>query len=111
MKGDQSVNILANTSRNNHTNSPLGQIVKEVVVTKDILEFEFCSKWFYRTNHGLKITRNLDKLLTTKQSYNKQNAHILKNPVLHRIAIYEGFKHECVSRVIEDILQFPTLGH
>lgn len=48
--------------------------------------------------------RAIDKLLYTKLYYTKQNNHILKNPCLHAKAIYDGFKTEGVSHLIEDIL-------
>ena len=67
LSGDCRDSVRANTSPNNMTDSPLGQIVKEVVVTSDNEAFEFCSKWFFRTNQGLKVTRDFRKILMTKQ--------------------------------------------
>lgn len=62
------------------------------------------------TPHGLKATRDVSKLLLTKQYYNRSNAHILKDPMLHRTAILEGFKSEEVSHLIEDML-LATIRH
>lgn len=76
-----------------HDDSPLGQIVKDYTAGP-LRNLEFCSKWFFETSQGLVATRDVRKLLLTKQYYNKKNATIYGNPYLHRLAIYEGFKSE-----------------
>lgn len=51
------------------------------------------------------LSRDVFKTLTTKQFYTKRNAEILQNPYIHAKAIYEGFKTQKVSRIVEEILQ------
>lgn len=85
--------VLQLTSRTDTEASALGQIVKEVE-SGGLESIVFCSKWFFSTTNGLVCTRDIEKLLTTKQYYNRQNRHILGDPALHRVAIFEGVKSE-----------------
>lgn len=50
------------------------------------------------------MIRDVKKVLTTKQYFTGSNAHILRVPRLHREAIWEAFKAERVSELIEDVL-------
>lgn len=61
----------------------------------------FCSKWCYDDFY---MIRDVDKLLKTKQFYSGPNKDMHSYPYLHAKAIYEGFKSEKVSRLIEAIL-------
>jgi len=81
--------ILSQTSRTPDGVSPLGQIVKEATLS-ELQGIEFCSKWFYKVSGKLYATRNLVKVLATKQYYSRKNAHLLNNPHLHRLAILQG---------------------
>lgn len=56
-------------------------------------------------------TRDVHKLLATKQYYNKSNAAILADPVLHRLAILQGIQSEQVSHLVEDIVAATTPHH
>lgn len=53
----------------------------------------------------MQSTRDVTKLLTTKQYYNKSNVLMYNNPHLHRVAIASGFKSEQVTHLAEDILR------
>lgn len=46
------------------------------------------------------MSRDVYKMLTTRQYYSKNNQFILKYPGLHAKAILEGFKSEKVSVLI-----------
>lgn len=71
---------------------------------------EFCSRWFFQTHCGLVATRDFNKLLNTKQYYNRSNAHILNDPTLHRLAILQGLQSEQASHLLEDIVSVPLLN-
>jgi len=72
---------------------------------------EFCSKWFFETDQGLKCTRDFSKLFKTKQYYNKKNAVFLRTPALHRLAIARGISSEQASLLIEDMLMATLSNH
>jgi hypothetical protein len=50
--------------------------------------------------------RDVKKVLFSRGSYTGKNQEILCRPWLHSTAIYEGFKTEKVSVLIEEILSF-----
>jgi len=56
------------------------------------------------------MSRDVYKMLTTRQYYTAKNNFILKYPGLHCKAILDGFKTEGLSRLIEDILK-ARLSH
>jgi hypothetical protein len=85
--------VLAGTSRDAETDSALGQIIKSVSVGEH-RHADFCSKWFFETPQGLVATRDVSKLLLTKQYYNRSNALMYNDPFLHREAILYGVKSE-----------------
>lgn len=71
----------------------------------DLSQIDFCSKWaFGNTVASLNLVRDVDKLLSTRQYYAKQNRQFVSHPGLHAKAILEGFKADKVSHLIEDIL-------
>lgn len=96
--------IRLQTSPDQDTDSPLGVVVKEIMVT-DVVNMSFCSKWFFGTSQGLVATRDVDKLLRTKQYYNKSNANLIADPTLHRIAILQGVRSEQLSHLVEAVLE------
>lgn len=85
--------VLAKTSRNHHTDSELGQIVKQANIT-ELDEMAFCSKWFYVCNGKLQATRDYKKTLNTRQYYKRNNAMFFERPELHRLAILEALESE-----------------
>lgn len=99
--------ILMHTTRDiTYQQVGLGQCVKEVDFG-DFWQVAFCSKWSLTIDGTIGtwiMIRDVSKILTRKQYFTGRNAHLLQHPRLHREAIYEGFKHERVSQLIEDIL-------
>jgi hypothetical protein len=85
--------ILNLTSRDALTpNIGLGQVVKSIRVGA-FYEMDFCSKWSFCPTGALKdwkLTRDVSKLLSTKNYYTGNNKHILENGYLHRQAILQG---------------------
>jgi len=73
----------------------LGQCVVSVKVGA-FWETEFCSKWSYSTGDLDEWwwCRDVTKTFTTKQHFSGNNAHMLRNPHLHRFAIYWGLAKE-----------------
>lgn len=100
--------ILALTTRDTSPqNVGCGQCVTELFIG-EFWEINFCSKWSFTidgTLEGWRMCRDVKKIITQKQMFTGQNAHILGNPVLHRFAIWIGFRSEKLSKVIEDMLQ------
>jgi len=90
----------------------LGQCVPEITIG-EVQDVDFCSKWSL-SNGGMSewvLIRDPKKLLLTKQFYSKKNAQLLNNPYLHRLAIYQGFKTEAVSHLLEDLLWISAAKH
>lgn len=58
--------MLSLTARDRIGSSPLGQVIKEVVLTEDWNRVDFCSKWFYHVGDRLEASRDYRKLLATK---------------------------------------------
>jgi len=46
--------------------------------------------------------------LSTKHYYTKANASIRKAPGIHAEAMYQGFKSEHISRLVEDFFKFRS---
>jgi len=57
--------VLASTSRTPDQPSPLGQVVKDCTAGP-LHTFDFCSKWAFATAEGMVLTRDFNKLFTTK---------------------------------------------
>lgn len=102
--------VLQNTSRDNLTPSPLGQIVKSVDYGP-LETAEFCSKWFFLVQGKLVATRDLRKVLATKQFYSRKNQHLLRNPHLHRLAILQGLHSESASKLLEAMIDASVATH
>jgi hypothetical protein len=84
----------------------LGQCLKESTVGP-ASDFSFCSKWFHSPSgcvSDLTYVRDVSKVLRTKQFFTGKNKHLLNNPHIHRDAIYQGFKMEKISMLVEDML-------
>lgn len=100
--------LSSRTNRNEVPTAPigLGQCIKRVD-RGEWYELDFCSKWCQGTStNDFHLTRDVKKILVTKLFYTKKNQLLLTRPAVHARAIYEGFKSEKVSRLVEDILQF-----
>lgn len=73
---------------------------------------DFCSKWaFGHSVDTLNLIRDVDKTLSTRQYYGKQNRTFVSHPGLHAKAILEGFKADKISHLIEDILEIRVAGY
>lgn len=71
------------------------------MITGGLRDIDFCSKWSFGDSvTGLNLTRDVNKVLNTRQFYGKQNGDIVSHPGLHAKAIYEGFKTDKVSHLI-----------
>jgi len=73
----------------------------------EFYEIDFCSKISHSVDGTIAnwhFTRDPLKVLQTKQYVTSSNLQLLKNPFLHRKAIYEGFRSEKVSKLVEDML-------
>jgi len=73
-------------------------------VSGNLHTLEFCSKTFYTVNNTLQCTRDFRKILATRQFFSKKNAHILRDPAIHRMAILLGLQSEAASVLLEDIV-------
>lgn len=98
--------ILKHTARSNSpVPNTLGQIVKEIRLSRwdDV---DFCSKWsFSNGSYGsFKLSRDCYKTLATRLFYSGTNKLFLDNPDLYVDALYQGFKSEHLSLLLEDLL-------
>lgn len=65
---------------------------------------DFLSTWSFSRTGTLsdwKITRDVSKVLTTKLMYVGRNSNLIRNPIYHRMAIYESLVSMGGSRLIE----------
>jgi hypothetical protein len=85
----------------------LGQCVPDVLLTRWD-KIDFCSKMFLCRDHkieDLHMYRDVKKVIFSRTSYTGKNTEILCHPWIHSTAIYEGFKTEKVSVLLEKILE------
>jgi hypothetical protein len=111
--GKNLANLMATIRMNSHTsknpNDPirgLGQIITEISIGS-WKTVDFCSKWFIApTNEpgDVVICRDPVKTLATRGEYVGNNDYIKARPHLHAQAIYEGFKAEKISRLVESLI-------
>lgn len=83
----------------------LGQIMKRVDIS-ETAGVEFCSKWFFETERGVVVTRDMSKVLKGKQFYKKNEAVIIDNPSLHAKALLTCLQSERVSMLLESIVEY-----
>jgi hypothetical protein len=107
---EDSIRQLTTGDKNHQGEHGLGQIVCDVF-TSEWWENEFCSKWFFFPENGStlkewKCTRDVNKLLSTKQMYIGDNLEMLSDPVLHAKAILAGVCAEVPSLIIQKMMLF-----
>lgn len=94
--------VLNNTSRTKVGACALGQCVSKVDV-REWWNIEFCSKWAFSPTGKVSdwhFFRDVNKALSTRIYYTKENHQMLSNPTLHATALKDSFECEKISMLI-----------
>jgi hypothetical protein len=95
--------VWVNKDRGIAARQGLGQVIKYANVSP-FYEMDFLSTWSFsktKTLDDWKIMRDVSKVLSTKLQYVGRNINIIRNPIYHRMAIYESLACSQTSRLIE----------